>query len=649
MTGRRTRRRRRATPPSSTSVVAPRDLLARMAPRRRRASAPSARTTRCRRRASAGVVCGCMGTTVADLESALGSRLHRHRAAQARELGRARAVPGRRLPAAPPGVRRRPHRRRPGAVHRPPRRPPDHARRGRRRRHDRRLPADAAPRRAPRARRADGPVRRLVAAVALRRRASPSTARSASGSRSATSRRSASSSCPGPDVVEALERLYPCHVADIKPGRSRYALLLNERGHVMDDGMILRESETRFALTLHVRRRGQRRDVGPRLGRDVGPPRPRHGPDDVARRDQRHGAAGEGAPRARRARRAAAVSSATPTPRSPACPCHVMRLSFTGEASFELHHPIDRSVELWRALMDLGADMDIAAARAPGAVRAAAREGPRDRRDGHRARHDAGAGSGWTGRSGWRSRSSSAGPRSSGRRSCRRRGAGSGSRWMARRRPRARRSGPDGEIVGNVTGSWTSPVARQGADPRLAEAGAVPGRGRDRRPPGGRDADAVLRPGGHPCPRLSRSPGSGSSRIAAALDARPLVRRRRGHGPAVRARTRRSRSARQRVEVDDEHAIVEPEPGFSGARLDSAGLESVLAHVEFALPRRAPGPRPGQGRRRPGEAAARRRRRAARRPDRLRRRPRGAPPVSAQVESLQPHHLARAALDATTS
>jgi sarcosine oxidase subunit alpha len=37
-----------------------------------------------------------------------------------------------------------------------------------------------------------------------------------------------------------------------------------------------------------------------------------------------------------------------------------MRLSFTGEASFELHHPIDRSVELWRALMALGNDMGIA-------------------------------------------------------------------------------------------------------------------------------------------------------------------------------------------------------------------------------------------------------------------------------------------------
>jgi hypothetical protein len=38
------------------------------------------------------------------------------------------------------------------------------------------------------------------------------------------------------------------------------------------------------------------------------------------------------------------------------------------------------------------------------------------------------------------------------------------------------------------------------------------------------------------------------------------------------------------VDLDDEHAIVEPEPGFSGARLDSADLQLVLAHVEFQLP-----------------------------------------------------------------
>ena len=38
------------------------------------------------------------------------------------------------------------------------------------------------------------------------------------------------------------------------------------------------------------------------------------------------------------------------------------------------------------------------------------------------------------------------------------------------------------------------------------------------------------------------------------------------------------------VEVGDDHAILESESGFSGARLDQPGLESVLAHVEFAVP-----------------------------------------------------------------
>jgi sarcosine oxidase subunit alpha len=36
-----------------------------------------------------------------------------------------------------------------------------------------------------------------------------------------------------------------------------------------------------------------------------------------------------------------------------------MRLSFTGEAAFELHHPLDGSVALWRALLDAGRDLGI--------------------------------------------------------------------------------------------------------------------------------------------------------------------------------------------------------------------------------------------------------------------------------------------------
>jgi hypothetical protein len=42
------------------------------------------------------------------------------------------------------------------------------------------------------------------------------------------------------------------------------------------------------------------------------------------------------------------------------------------------------------------------------------------------------------------------------------------------------------------------------------------------------------------------------------------------------------------VEIDDPNAIIEPEPGFSGARLNAAYLESVLAHVEFHLPAERP-------------------------------------------------------------
>ena len=162
----------------------------------------------------------------------------------------------------------------------------------------------------------------------------------------------------GPDVVEALERIYPCHIADIGPGRSRYALLLNERGHVMDDGMILRESDNRFVLSftsggaanaemwirdwldtwglrVHVMDRTMSlaaiNVTGPLAGELL----------------QRLGLAEP--PRFLRHLHAEVAG----------VPCHAMRLSFTGEAAWELHHPIDRSVELWRALMDAGGDLGI--------------------------------------------------------------------------------------------------------------------------------------------------------------------------------------------------------------------------------------------------------------------------------------------------
>jgi glycine cleavage system aminomethyltransferase T len=162
----------------------------------------------------------------------------------------------------------------------------------------------------------------------------------------------------GPDAVEALERLYPCHVADIKPGRSRYALLLNERGHVMDDGMILRESETRFVLSFTSGGAANAemwvRDWIETWGLRV----------HVLDRTMSLATINVTGPLAKELLRRAGLAD----PPSflghvhaeiADVPCHVMRLSFTGEAAFELHHAVDGSVDLWRALMELGQDLGI--------------------------------------------------------------------------------------------------------------------------------------------------------------------------------------------------------------------------------------------------------------------------------------------------
>src|SRR3954447_7623002 len=162
----------------------------------------------------------------------------------------------------------------------------------------------------------------------------------------------------GPDVVEALERIYPCHVADIKPGRSRYALLLNERGHLMDDGMIVRMAENRFVLSFTSGGAANAemwiRDWVDTWGLRV----------HVMDRTMSLGAINVTGPRAKELLRRLGLADA---PRLlghvradiGGVPCHVMRLSFTGEAAFELHHPVDRSVDLSHALMDAGEDLGV--------------------------------------------------------------------------------------------------------------------------------------------------------------------------------------------------------------------------------------------------------------------------------------------------
>lgn len=162
----------------------------------------------------------------------------------------------------------------------------------------------------------------------------------------------------GPGALALLEHLYPVPIASLKPGRSRYVLLLDERGYVLDDGMVSRDGETRFTLTftsggstvaeLWVR------DWAESLGVDV----------RLMNQTQALGAINITGPKATTLLKRAGVETPPAflhhaTARVAGVPCRVFRLSFTGEVSYELHHDVAHSLELWRALMALGADLGI--------------------------------------------------------------------------------------------------------------------------------------------------------------------------------------------------------------------------------------------------------------------------------------------------
>ncbi|MCB9099584.1 MAG: (2Fe-2S)-binding protein [Anaerolineales bacterium] len=162
----------------------------------------------------------------------------------------------------------------------------------------------------------------------------------------------------GPDTLELLERLYPTNVATIKPGRSRYVLLLDERGYVLDDGLICKETDTRYTLTFTSGGSSHAemwvRDWAASWGLDV----------RLLNQTMTLGAINVTGPLANDL-----LDRAGLTDRPPymgyargvvaGVECQVFRLSFTGELSYELHHPAQDSVRLWRALLELGADLGL--------------------------------------------------------------------------------------------------------------------------------------------------------------------------------------------------------------------------------------------------------------------------------------------------
>jgi sarcosine oxidase subunit alpha len=166
----------------------------------------------------------------------------------------------------------------------------------------------------------------------------------------------------GPDAVEFLERMYPCRVADLKPGVLRYALLLNESGYVFDDGLIGSLGDGGYYLTLTTggadHAEAWFRDWAESWRLNV----------HIANVTGTLGAINVAGPRAREL-----LTRVTDAPLDAASfgysrirqievagiPCFALRVGFLGELSFELHHPALQSVQLWNALSDAGADLGV--------------------------------------------------------------------------------------------------------------------------------------------------------------------------------------------------------------------------------------------------------------------------------------------------
>lgn len=162
----------------------------------------------------------------------------------------------------------------------------------------------------------------------------------------------------GPNALNVLEKIYPTNVSTIRTGRSRYVLLLNERGYIIDDGLIAKESDTRYTLTFTSGGSSFAemwlRDWAGQFGGGV----------HILNQTYALGAINVTGPLSKELLRRAGVEKPPRYMRHKrvdvaGVPCHLFRLSFTGELSFELHHPAGHSVELWQNLMALGQDLGI--------------------------------------------------------------------------------------------------------------------------------------------------------------------------------------------------------------------------------------------------------------------------------------------------
>jgi sarcosine oxidase subunit alpha len=163
----------------------------------------------------------------------------------------------------------------------------------------------------------------------------------------------------GPDAAEFLEHCYVNAFRGLRPGRCRYGLLLREDGFVYDDGVIARLAADRFHLTtttggaarvLHMLE-DYRQTEFPELRVWLTSATEHWGVAAL----QGPQARAMLAPLVRGIDLAALPHMAVAEAEVAGIPARLFRVSFTGEAGYEVNVPADRLPELWDQLIAAGA------------------------------------------------------------------------------------------------------------------------------------------------------------------------------------------------------------------------------------------------------------------------------------------------------
>jgi len=166
----------------------------------------------------------------------------------------------------------------------------------------------------------------------------------------------------GPDAGAFLERVYTAKFAGMKPGTTRYAVMLDESGVVIDDGVVARLADQHFYFTTTttgsttVYRELQRWNAQWNL--EVG----------IVNATGAFAAMNLAGPKARAVLRKLTTldlsNEAFPylalrEADVAGVPARLMRVGFVGELGYEIHVPADRAGHLWDALMDAGGEYAI--------------------------------------------------------------------------------------------------------------------------------------------------------------------------------------------------------------------------------------------------------------------------------------------------